>query len=228
MSHVVLHMFLAEHNANSIWWLGACFLSKKSNPKLPTATCSCFPVWVRKSGLCFLSTCCYRKSTAELLPIGTLLAHPFLDSPVLDRKNYVYYVWWGKESQIACQCRSQLQCSRSQKGVRSDKERVFSTCCVKSPIVYLKVCALEAQKYIVFKHNWKYLSIKKSCLAMWLYMVHAVIFPVPEIISTKALCQAKAERISFTAFLGICVLFQFLCCCHWTLAFLTRFICFLW
>lgn len=40
-----------------------------------------FPVWVRKSGLCFLSTCCNRKSIAELLPKGTLLAHPFLDSP---------------------------------------------------------------------------------------------------------------------------------------------------
>lgn len=72
----------------------------------------------------------------------------FLPTPSLTGlKNYVYYVRRGKESQIACQCRSQLQCSRSQKGVRSDKRQVFSTCSVKSPIVYLKFCALEAQKY---------------------------------------------------------------------------------
>lgn len=140
----------------------------------------------------------------------------------------MHFEQWGKVNQTACQCRSQLQCSRSQKGVRSDKKQVFSTCCVKSPIVYLKVCALEAHIYLVFKHNWKYISVKKSCLAMRLYTVYAVIFPVPEIISTRAVCQAKAERISFTAFLGIGVLFQFLCCCHWTLAFLTQFICFLW
>lgn len=48
------------------------FLSETSKPKPPVATCSCFPVQVRKSGPCFLSTCHGRKDSGKLLPEHTL------------------------------------------------------------------------------------------------------------------------------------------------------------
>lgn len=79
-SAVVFYGCILQGLRANIEWLRPHFLSEKSKPNPSAATCSCFPVQVRKSGLRFLSTCHSRKGSGKLLPEHTLLVRPGSDS----------------------------------------------------------------------------------------------------------------------------------------------------